>query len=422
MEETRNDMTHFVYDEGSDVMITPDEVGAIKKLYELGWGARRIARNLGMSRNTVKKHLKIDGYPEYKKPTRPKALEPYREWVEAEYKKHRGNAEVVRQELQSQKGITVSLRTVERSVEAQKRLFEAEAKATLRFETEPGEQAQVDFGTRKVLVGSEELQIHLFVMTLGFSRRLYVEAFPDETRSSWQAGIERGFLHFGGVTRELLIDNPKALVKSHNAATREVVFMEPFLEFARYWAFMPRACAPYRARTKGKDENGVGYVKRNAIAGREFTSWSALEAHLAWWMREIADKRIHGTTEERPIDRFVREQGALKSIGGRSPYVQAREFIRKVHSDLCIEVDRNSYSVPWKYIGNEVTVRIANRQVIISYSGKEIARHQESFGRRERCIDRDHLKGVSALHLEKPREGELVRPLGEYEAAIGGAQ
>ena len=102
-----------------------------------------------------------------------------------------------------------------------------------------------------------------------------------ETRDSWQSGMERGFLRFGEVTEELLIDKPKALVRNHDIRTRKVEFSEPFPAFARYWGFEPIACARYRACTKGKDESGVGYVKKNAIAGRSFASCGDLEGHLA---------------------------------------------------------------------------------------------------------------------------------------------
>ena len=90
--------------------------------------------------------------------------------------------------------------------------------------------------------------------------------------------MESSFLAFGGVPKEVLFDNPRALVTEHDAETRSVVFNAKLLAFARHWGFRPRACAPYRARTKGKTERGVGYVKRNAIAGRSFASWEAFEA------------------------------------------------------------------------------------------------------------------------------------------------
>ena len=97
------------------------------------------------------------------------------------------------------------------------------------------------------------------------------------------------------------------------------MFAQRLEEFASYWGFKPRACRPYRARTKGKDERGVAYVKKNAIAGREFSSWAELEAHLVRWSREVADLRVHGTTGEAPLERFVRAEGpGVAATGGQA--------------------------------------------------------------------------------------------------------
>ena len=161
--------------------------------------------------------------------------------------------------------------------------------------------------------------MYLFVATLGYSRRLHVQPFRNERQESWFAGLEGAFRHFSGVTEEVLFDNPRALVVEHDAATRTVVFNEKLLAFAKHWGFRPRACAPYRARTKGKTENGVGYVKKNAIAGRSFASWEAFEAHLEAWTRDVAELRNHGTTGETPIARFARaEAQALKPCCARA--------------------------------------------------------------------------------------------------------
>jgi transposase len=140
------------------------------------------------------------------------------------------------------------------------------------------------------------------VATLGYSRRIHVRAFRNERQESWFEGLESAFRAFGGVTEEVLFDNARALVAQHDAQTRAVEFNAKLTAFAKHWRFTPKACAPYRARTKGKteNENGVGYVKKNAVAGRTFTTWPAFEAHLDRWTREIADVRIHGTTAEQP--------------------------------------------------------------------------------------------------------------------------
>ena len=179
--------------------------------------------------------------------------------------------------------------------------------------------------------------------TLGYSRLLFVQPFRHERQSAWFAGLEAAFRHFGGVPRDVLLDNARALVDYHDPATREVRFNARLQAFARYWDFTPRACAPYRARTKGKDERGVGYVKHNAIAGHGFDSWAALEAHLVCWTREVADVRCHGTTEQAPRVRFEQaEATALRALYGRPPFHQVRELVRVVGSECTIELDANA--------------------------------------------------------------------------------
>src|ERR671911_1585170 len=266
-------------------MLTPDEVAAMLGLRGLGWGAKRIAAEFGCSRNTVKRYLGLGGWARCRRLERAKALDGLEDWLAERFRRHRGNADVVRQELAAEHGITVSLRTVERAVVGLRRELAAEARATVRFETPPGRQLQIDFGATGVLIAEEVVRVHLFVATLGYSRRNFVAVFRHERQTAWMNGLERAFAHFAGVPREVLIDNARALVTHHDRETREVTFNERFHAFARYWKFKPQACAPYRARTKGKDENGVGYVKRNALAGRRFASWAALEAHLVAWMR-----------------------------------------------------------------------------------------------------------------------------------------
>ena len=416
-----------------DMMQTPEGVAAMRGLYELGWGMRRIAGELGCSRNTVKRHLGRSGWAPYRSPDRRRALGAVHDWLAASFRQHRGNADVVRQELQRVHGLRVSLRTVERAVRPWRQLLEAEARATVRFETPPGRQLQIDFGTITVRIGGEPVVVRLFVATLGFSRRAFVAAFDHERQSAWLDGLEGAFHHFGGVPEEVLIHNARALVDDHDRTTRLVVFNARFLAFARYWGFQPRACAPYRARTKGKDERGVGYVKRNAIAGRTFASWAALEAHLSGWLRTVADVRIHGTTGEPPLERFQRaEADALRPLNGRPPFHWTRELTRRVHADGCVEVDTNHYSVPWRLIGETVTVHIVDESLRVRRAGIEVARHALGVGRRQRVIDPAHLAGVvgapaeggAANHAppaaDRSSTPVLLRPLADYEAIAGG--
>ena len=413
------------------LMRVPDEVAAMLHLHRLGWGLRRIAREVGCSPTTVRRYLTSGGWAPYRAPERPRALAGHEAWLAERFRRHRGNADVVRQELAAELGVRVSLRTVERAVAPLRRALEAEARATVRFETPPGRQLQIDFGERGVVIGAERVRVHLFVATLGYSRRVYACAFRHERQSAWFDGMEGAFRHFGGLPEEVLLDNARALVERHDAGTREVVFNARFHAFARYWDVRPVACAPYRARTKGKDERGVGYVKGNAIAGRSFASWAALEAHLAWWMREVADQRVHGTTGEAPIARFERDEAAaLRPLGGRPPFRQVRELTRRVQGDGCVDVDTNHYSVPWRLIGAEVSVVVSGGEVQVLHAGAEVARHAERAGRRERAVDAAHLHGIvlggaGARRAEDPVPAilpgaDLLRPLAEYEAVAGG--
>jgi len=179
----------------------------------------------------------------------------------------------------------------------------------------------------------------------------------------------------------------------------------------------------------------VGYVKRNAIAGHRFARLDELNAHLDRWMREVADVRVHGTTGESPLARFEREATALRPLPAKAPFLQVRELSRRVHTDACIELDTNRYSVPWRLIGESVSVLVAERQVRVLYAGQEVACHAQSPLRRASVIDRRHLAGIvgassagvswlprtAPAPAPAPVPAELLRPLEQYEAALGGS-
>ncbi len=412
-------------------MKTADDVAAMRRLHALGWGTKRIARELGISRNTVKRHLRRGGWAPYGGASgRATSLGGLEEWLEAAFRQHRGNAAVVRDELLRVHGVEVSLRTVQRAVRPLRQAMEAEARATVRFETPPGRQLQIDFGQLRVQLGGVWTRLHLFVGTLGYSRRIFALAFPAENQSAWLTGLEEAFLHFGGVPAELLFDNTRCLVKRHDVRTGEVAFTDTLLAFCRHWKTTPRACAPYRARTKGKDERAVAYVKRNAIAGRSFDSLDAVNAWLRQWARQTADVRVHGTTGERPIDRFeAQEAAALGPLTGVR-WDKQRELSRVVATDAFVDVDTNRYSVPWRLIGEPVHVVVAHGQVVVRHAGRVVARHAQHRGRHHRVIEPRHLAGLVRVRkgvAPNPDEAtgapapSLLRPLSQYEALVGGA-
>ena len=170
-------------------------------------------------------------------------------------------------------------------------------------------------------------------------------------------------------------------------------------------------------------------MKRNAIAGRSFASWDAFEAHLAQWTREVADVRVHGTTGETPLARFVAEAQALRPLDGKPPFEQTRELVRQVGADCSVEVDTNAYSVPWRLLGESVQVQVTRGRVRVLHAGGEVALHDERTGlRRQRVGDPAHFEGVagsrSPVRREIPSEPivpALLRPLAEYEQLAGGS-
>jgi len=326
-------------------------------------------------------------------------------------------------------GIEASVRTVQRAVETRRRETRAAQVATVRYETAPGHQMQIDFGQKWVCLAGDWVRVYLLVAVLSYSRRLYVHAFLSERQDDWREGIAAAFRHFGGVPATLLGDNARALVERRDRDTGAVSFHPGYLAFCRDWDVQPRACAPYRARTKGKTESGVKYVKRNGLAGRSFESFGALHAHLAQWMLQ-ADARVHGTTHEVPMDRFERdERAALRPLPQRAMPARQRSLRRRVSHDAFVDVDTIRYSVPYRLVRDWVEVRVGETQVQIIAGAECVAIHRRAVEPHTRVIDSTHFKGLwrAADDVGRPTSpaarstlGELGRSLHEYADVIGG--
>jgi hypothetical protein len=253
---------------------------------------------------------------------------------------------------------------------------------------------QIDFGQKRVRIGDAVVAVHLMAAVLAYSRRIFVRAFLAERGDDWREGIAEAFRHFGGVVQVVLGDNAKALVVSRDRATCTVTFHPAYLAFCRDWDVEPRACAPYRARTKGKTESGVKYVKRNALAGRSFESFNALQEHLRAWMHD-ADRRTHGTTFERPIDRFERdEKAALRPLLERPLPARQQRLRRRVANDAFVDVDTVRYSVPHRLVGDHVAVAVAGAEVRIFHGNELVATHARSFEPHALVRNDSHFDGL----------------------------
>ena len=357
-------------------MIKPEVVDRIRKLAAQGLGTKRIARLVGVSRNSVRRYLAGATVGDQQRHAARRLDDATLREVQDLYGTvAEGNAVVIQQELAA-RGLSVPLRTLQRAVAPLRQEQRAEALATVRFETPPGQQMQIDFGEKVVRIAGQRVKVYLMTAVLGYSRRLFVRACLAQRQDDWLEGLDQAFRHFGGLTEQILCDNASPLVTSHDRQTGEVVWNPGFEAFCRDRGLTAVACRPRRARTKGKIERGVGYVKHNALAGRAFASFEELQGHLAWWMVAVADQRVHGTTHEQPAVRFEREERqALRPLPSRPLAVRTRRLKRRVSTDCFVDIDTVRYSVPYRYVRETVEVVVEEKQVEISLRGTCIARH-----------------------------------------------
>jgi hypothetical protein len=234
----------------------------------------------------------------------------------------------------------------------------------------------------------------VFVLTLGFSRRGFYYACADERLAQFLDAHERAFEHFGGHTREHLYDRPRTVCAPDPAGQRH--WNPTFKAFAEYWGFEPRVCRPYRAQTKGKVESGVKYLKRNFLPGRQFVDIVDFQSQLDEWNATIADRRVHGTTHERPIERFERERRQLVPVGSQRRFNHETRVSRIVAEDYLVSVDTNRYSVPFRLIGQRVDVQRQEDTITIFHRDRLVAMHPRLPGSYQLRIDPAHGPGATA--------------------------
>jgi transposase len=353
-------------------MIRKEDFAVIKSLHQRGVFLTDIAHELGVHPRTVRRALKRDGVPERERKRLGSKLDPHKATIDRLLSEGVWNVMVIWREIQAE-GYTGRY-TILRDYIQPKRALRP-GRATVRFETAPGQQLQTDWGEIEVEIAGQPTSVSFIVNTLGYSRRFHFWCTDRQDAEHTYEGLIRSFEYFGGVTREVLVDNQKSavLVPSNQGQPR---FNERFLDLAAYYGFSPRACRPYRARTKGKDERMVGYVKGNFfVRYRAFESWPHLNQLAERWLAEEADPRRHGTLKEVVAERFTREQPRLGPLP-RQRYDTAYQELRRVASDSYIDVRGNRYSVPASLVAQTVTVRIGLEGTLRVYHAEQlVARH-----------------------------------------------
>lgn len=387
---------------------------------EEGLNVSEIARRLDVDRKTVKKALLFEWKP-YERPNRCDTLLA----AHGEFLRHRApevnySARILYQELVKERGFRGSYQTVKRHVRPMRDSATVDRVCVTRFETPPGQQSQIDWGTAKTYFRSQPVVVHYFVLTLGFSRRGYYRVCANEQLGLFLEAHEAAFAHFGGLTREHLYDRPRTVCEPLGGKWR---WNETFRAFAGHWGFEPRLCAPYRAQTKGKVESGVKYVKRNFLPGRRFVDMVDVQAQLDEWNATIADERIHGTTHVRPIERFAEERATLLPVAGHGAFGESRRVTRIVADDYLVSFQANRYSVPFALIGKAVDVLAVGDAIRIEHGGRTVAEHPRLAGKYQMRILPEHGPGpvtrnARQRHPHPAPVAEFNRWVGPHEVEV----
>jgi transposase len=362
----------------------------VREAWRRGKSISAIARETGRDRKTIRRLLR-EGEPQPRGPRRVVSkLDPFRDYL---LERMLGpdkvtNATVLFDEIQ-ELGYEGGLSILWEFVKPLRALVGE--MATVRFETPPGRQGQVDWGTFKK-PGRKRVQG--FVLTLGWSRASYLDFSDTQALAAFLDCHERAFHYLGGVPEEILYDRTKT-VWLRDDERDDPVFHPGLLDFASHYGFRPKLCRPRRPQTKGKVESGIGYAKKNFWPRvRDYACANDLTGVARRWTDEVANVRIHGTTGERPVDRLPLE--GMRPVAGVPPYRALVLERRRVAKDCFLSYGGSWYSVPAEYAGREVWVRQTEDRLVISEQDQVLAEHPLAEQRYERKVIHAHFQALKA--------------------------
>jgi len=411
-----------------------NDVRDLEELKRQGLSIRAISRLTGLDRKTIQKYLITPEVPVYgPRAAQPGKLDGFQSYLEQRMQAGVWNGCVLLRELRA-RGYTGGYTILTDWLRPQR--ASALVVAVRRFETPPGQQAQVDWEHLGTLeMAGQERKLWGFAFTLGYSRAMMAAAALDQKLGTLLRMHEEAFRQLGGVPEEILYDRMRTIWTDIDERG-EIVWNAVFLDFAGYWGFTPRLCRPYRAQTKGKIESGVKYVRRNflcGLLGREPSGVEDFNTQLRAWVWEVANQRVHGTTHEPVTARWETDRSSLRPLNNRPPYPYVDEELRKVARDAYVSWQGSRYSVPWQYAGREVWVRKGSGEVEVLYGGVRIAVHAPAPGRHAVVTRAEHHRGIPlgaagrgskiVVRIRETAPVVEIRPLAAYEsAAAGGAR
>lgn len=372
-------------------MISVQAQITVRCLRDQGKSIKQIARDVGLSRNTVRRYLRDRTAADYPaREARPNAqLEPFAHDIETMLGQELIGSRILA-ELRK-RGYRGPRRTFYRYLMKHKALS-SPSPAVERFETGPARQGQYDWSVYTVPIGGAVTRVYLHSFILGFSRYQHLCCSLDVRQPAIFAALEESFLAVGGVPHEMLFDNPRAIVSYPRPS---LVFNRHFLEFARFYGFLPRACWPARAQTKGKVERPFQMVEEHFIKGSTFSDWTDLARRLGHFTQTVLNARLHGTTRERPADRLLLEQPLLLKLPA-TRFISSSECFRKVSLDCLVAYGGSRYSVPWQYASKSVWLRptLDAKIEILAATGETLARHELAKAKGQNVIDLAHYSGL----------------------------
>lgn len=375
-------------------MISKRTIFEIHRLNDLGWAERKIARELRLSRDTVKKYLENPD-PVRKRAARASKLDPYQDLIDQFLEQDpKVKAPVVLQRLQ-QNGFDGKI-TIVRDYLQNIRGQQKKREPFIRFESPPGKQVQVDWGHFGSLsYGQTKRKLSALAVTESYSRMLYVQFTHSQKQEALHQGLVNAFKFFMGSPEEIVVDNMMtAVIERHGSIIR---FNEAFLDFLRVFKIAPRACNVRAPHEKGKVENSIKYLRQNFWPLRSFTDLDDVQNQAIEWLDTIANVRSHQTTGQRPIDRFSKVN--MRPLPQLLPDCRETAHLL-VHKDFAVRFDANAYSVPPWSLGKKVTLKADNRSVSIYYQQKQIATHPRCWNRKCRIETPSHREQVRKLKTQ----------------------
>ncbi len=381
----------------------------IRELYRKGVTVSEIARRTGHDRKTIRAALQgpLQPPPQKRRP-KPQKLDAFVPYLEQRIEDGIVNCNKLFAELRSQ-GYTGSYGLVKNFVRPYRP--SAQPRATVRFETAPGQQAQVDWGYFGFITHQGRRQrLYAFVMTLGWSRMLYVEFMVATDVAHWLRGHLHAFQYFGGLPAEVLHDNLKTAVLSREGG--EVHWQPRYLDFASYYGFTPRACQPYRAQTKGKVERAVRYLRHNFWPGLRFTDLADLNRQVRAWLDDTANLRVHGTTGEVPVERLALE--LLRPLTNQPDYDTSVVTYRRSTKDCYVAYEGNFYSVPAEHAQQQLQLKVdeTGRLMVLDAQDQLIAEHVLVSGANQRLSVPVHFAGLytQTVRPTAPQAQQVLAP------------